>query len=312
MTLARESIERVGPIRRESATLPASVSLKPYFLLLPALVFLFLFTYFPLVEVVWDSLYERRLGEFEGRFVGLENYARLFADDRFRGAVLNNLLYALGTILPSLFLALLFALALKRSTRVNNALRSLFFFPTLVPLVAASALFIFILLPGIGLLDYYLAKLGFRSVNWLGDPDIALWSLVAITVWKNAGYFMLFFLAGLQGIPADVEEAALIEGANGLQRLWYVTLPLLMPTIAFVAVIALIAAITQVDHVIVMTKGAPNNATNLVLFYIYQNAHEFWDHGKATAATVVSLAALLALSLISLRSLERGIHYEAD
>ncbi|HZD26357.1 MAG TPA: sugar ABC transporter permease, partial [Alphaproteobacteria bacterium] len=233
-------------------------------------------------------------------------------DQAFATAAVNNVLYAVGTIVPAVAIALGLALMLRRSNTVNTLFRTLFFFPTLVPLVAAAALFLFIFLPGIGLLDHYLARLGAQSTNWLGDPHVALGSIVLITVWKNAGYYMLFFLAGLQGMPEDAEEAALIEGAHALQRFWYVTLPYLRPTIGFVAVIALINAVTQVDHVIVMTQGGPNNATNLVLYYIYQNAHEFWDQGKATAATVVSLAALLVLSAASLRTLERGVHYEAD
>ena len=135
----------------------------------------------------------------------------------------------MGTVVPSIILALIFALMLRESTRFSAFMRSALFFPTLIPLVAASALFIFIFLPDIGLLDHYLKKLGARSVNWIGDPSIALSSLIAMTVWKNAGYYMLFFLAGLQGLSKDAEEAAMIEGANLFQRIWYVILPLLGP-----------------------------------------------------------------------------------
>ncbi|MGO1120876.1 carbohydrate ABC transporter permease [Rhodovibrionaceae bacterium A322] len=286
-------------------------SWQPYLLLAPALLFLSAFTYWPLVQVFFRSLSAARRGSETSGELGLESYQRLFADGDFLGALLNNGIYALGTVVPSVVLALFFALALRRSTRLNGLFRSLLFFPTLIPLVAAAALFIFVFMPGIGLLDYYLAKLGVASINWLGNPDLALTSLMAITVWKNAGYYMLFFLAGLQSLPEDAEEAAVLEGASALQRLWYVTLPLLGPTTAFVVVIALISAISQVDHVIVMTQGGPNNATNLLLYYIYQQAHEFYDLGKATAATVVTLSLLLAVSVVSLRTMERGIHYEA-
>jgi sn-glycerol 3-phosphate transport system permease protein len=285
-------------------------SLLPYLLLAPALTFLAAFTYWPLLQAMLSSLSTRRRVNDAGGFAGLDNYQRLLADTDFHSAALNNLLYAAGTVVPSIAIALAFALALRESTRLNAVFRAMFFFPTLVPMVAASALFIFILMPDIGLLDHYLDKLAPHSVNWLGDPRYALASLMALTVWKNAGYYMLFFLAGLQGISRDAEEAATIEGATVAQRLWYVTLPLLGPTTAFVVVIALINAITQVDHVIVMTQGGPNNATSLLLYYIYQQAHEYYDLGKATAATVLSLAVLLAISLTSLRTMERGVHYE--
>ncbi len=283
--------------------------LGPYLLLAPALLFLATFTYWPMLQVMVLSLFEtRRIGD-TGAFIGLENYARMWGDADFTGALLNNLIYAAGTVIPSVVLGFLFAVALRRSGWVSNLYRAVLFFPTLMPLVAAAALFIFIFLPTIGLLDYYLAKLGARSVNWLGNPDLALWSLILLTVWKNAGYYMLFFLAGLQSLPEDAEEAARIEGANWAQRQWFVVIPMLGPTFAFVGVIALINAITQIDHVIVMTQGGPNNATNLLLYYIYQQAHEFFDIGKATAATVVTLALLLALSVASLRTMERRVHY---
>lgn len=284
---------------------------RAYLLLLPALFFLAIFTYWPMIQVAMASLYARRAIGGEGDFVGFGNYARLATDEDFVGALVNSALFTAGTVVPSMLLGFLFALALRRSGALASLFRAVLFFPTLMPLVAASALFIFIFLPGIGLLDYYLTKLGLRSINWLGDPDVALWSIVMLTVWKNAGYYMLFFLAGLQALPEDAEEAALIEGASWYQRQWLVVIPMMGPTFAFVAVIALITAVIQIDHVIVMTQGGPNNATSLLLYYIYQQAHEFYDIGKATAATVVTLGLLLALSALSLRTMERRVHYES-
>ena len=279
---------------------------KAYLLLLPSLGFLALFTYFPIIEVLWGSLFHKPFGQKAPLFVGLGNYARVLGDPAFRRALANNALYAAGTVLPSVVIALFLALLLNRSSRLNTVLRALLFCPTMIPLVAAAALFSFIFMPQLGLLDYYLAKLGLHGANWTGDPDLALYSLMALTVWKNAGYYMLFYLAGLQAIPDEAHEAATLEGANWWQRLWHVTLPYLKPTTSFVGVIALISAITSVDHVIVLTKGGPNGATNLLLFYIYQNAHEFYDPGKATAATALSVALLLCLSLGGLKTLERG------
>ncbi len=304
---------RIPEVPRSVDRAPISkrrVRFLPYALLLPALIFLVVFTYWPMLQVSLISTTDaRRYGDIGG-FIGADNYVRLFADEDFRGALVNNALYAVGTVVPSIALGFWFAIMLRRSGAVTSFCRAILFFPTLMPLVAASALFIFIFLPTIGLADYYLAKIGVRSTNWLGDPSIALWSLVMLTVWKNAGYYMLFFLAGLQSLPEDAEEAALIEGANWWQRQVYVVIPMLGPTFAFVTVIALINAVIQIDHVIVMTQGGPNNATNLLLYYIFQEAHEFFDLGKATAATVVTLALLLVLSMFSLRTMEKRVHYE--
>jgi sn-glycerol 3-phosphate transport system permease protein len=293
-------------LRRRLGALP----LKPYLLLLPSLVFLVLFTYFPIIEVAWGSLFRTSYGQHSAAFVGLDNYLRVLTDGAFRNAVVNNLIYGVGTIVPSLAIALFLALALDGSSRFKAAVRSLIFLPTLIPLVAAAALFSFVFLPRIGLLDYYLAKLGISGLKWIGDPDIALYSLIGLTVWKNAGYYMLFYLAGLQGIAPEAYEAAILDGATFWQRLRYVTWPMLKPTTGFVTIIALVNVVTAVDHVIVLTKGGPSQSTNLVLFYIFQNANEFYDAGKATAATVMSVAALLALSLLSLKTLERGMRHE--
>jgi sn-glycerol 3-phosphate transport system permease protein len=283
--------------------------LAAYALLLPSGVFLAAFTYWPVLQVAIGSLSVQAFGG--AAHWGFGNYARLFADPHFAGAVRNNLVYAVGTIVPSLTLALLFALSLRESTRLTALLRTLIVLPLLIPLVAAASLFIFIFLPGAGLLDYYLAGFGAAETNWLGDPSLALGSIIAITVWKNTGYYMLFFLAGLAGIPQELLDAAKIDGANTVQRFLRITLPLLCPTLTFVLVIAVLNVLTQVDHVIVMTQGGPSDSTSLLLYYIYQQAHQNYDIGLASAATVVSVAFLFTLSVVSLRTLDRGIHYEA-
>jgi sn-glycerol 3-phosphate transport system permease protein len=278
-------------------------------LLAPSLVFLALFTYGPVLRVLCESLL---VGRFAGEHaLGFGNYQRLFADPHFARAAWNNLAYAVGTIVPSLVLALFLALALRETGRFTALLRTLVVMPLLIPLVAAAALFTFILLPGDGLLDFYLHKLGFGMVNWLGDPDLALGAVIAITVWKNTGYYMLFFLAGLAGVPQELVDAATIDGAGAWRRLRSIVLPLLGPTFGFVVPIALLNALTQIDHVITMTQGGPSDATNLLLYYIYQQAAQNYDTGLASAATVISVAALLSLSLISFRLIERGVYYES-
>ncbi|MBO0710866.1 MAG: sugar ABC transporter permease [Acetobacteraceae bacterium] len=278
-------------------------------MLLPSLVFLIAFTYWPVADAVIASLSTHRFGGTGG--FGFDNFARLFADRAFARAARNNAVFAGCTLIPSLGLALLFALGLSQNTRINAALRTLFVLPMLIPLVAASSLFLFIFLPGAGLLDHYLAWFGYAETNWLGDPDLALGSIIALTVWKNTGYYMLFFLAGLAAIPRELAEAAMLDGAGAFRRFRHVTLPLLGPTLSFVAVIAMLNVLTQVDHIVVMTQGGPSDATNVLLYYIYQQAHQNNDLGLAAAATVVSVGVLFALSTLSLKTLERGIHYES-
>ena len=276
-------------------------------LLLPSVVLLAAFTYWPVVQVLWRSLEQARFGQVPQ--LGLGNYARMFADPHFARAAGNNALYAIFTVGPSVLLALLFALALREGTRLDAVLRTLVVLPLLIPLVAAGALFTFILLPGEGLLDHYLARLGIGATNWLGDPSLALGAIIAITVWKNTGYYMLFFLAGLAAVPSELLDAARVDGAGAWSRLVHVTLPMLGPTFGFVVPIALLNALTQVDHVVTMTQGGPSDATNLLLYYIYQQAEQNFDPGLASAATVVSVAALLCLAWIALRVSDRTAHH---
>lgn len=283
----------------------------PWLILSPSLLFLLLFTWFPLVRSVYDSLFDTRMAGDSAPFVGAGNFTRLLADGVFWQSLVNNLVYILLTVIPGVALALLLAVALWENHRLNRWLRTAFFFPMIIPMVSAAALWLFIFMPGMGMLDYYLAKLfGPMNNNWLGRSNSALYALALIGVWKFAGYYMLFFLAGLQSIPTSAREAALMEGATPAQVFFKVTLPLLRPTLSFVVTTALIYSITQIDHVAVMTHGGPDNATSVLLYYIQNLAWETHDLGKASAATFLTLAGLFAFSFVNLKLLERGAHHE--
>ncbi len=280
-----------------------------WLLLAPSLLFLAAFTYWPVIGVTLRSFTQQRYGQQASW--GFDNFRRLAADAHFGHVLTNSVLYAVGTIIPSLALALGFAMALRRPGRLATVLRTVLVMPQLIPLVAAAALFVFVFLPGEGLLDHYLAYFGRHATNWLGSPDLALWAIIAITIWKNTGYYMLFFLAGLAGIPDELIEAARVDGAHGWRRFVDVILPLLGPTFGFVTVIAMVNTLIQIDHIIVMTGGGPSDRTNMILYYIYQQAEQNQDTGLAAAATVLCVGGLLLLSVLSLRALERGIHYES-
>lgn len=283
----------------------------PWLILSPSLLFLLLFTYFPLLRSAIDSLYDTRMSDAAPPFVGLDNFERLLDDAVFWRSLVNNLLYILLTVIPGVALALLLAVALWENSAVNRWLRTAFFFPMIIPMVSAAALWLFIFMPGIGLLDHHLALLfGPMNNNYLGRSNSALLALALIGVWKFAGYYMLFFLAGLQGIPPSTREAAVMEGATPRQIFFNVTLPLLRPTFSFVLTTALIYSFTQIDHVAVMTHGGPDNSTSVLLYYIQNLAWDTHDLGKASAATFLTLVGLFAFSLFNLKVLEKGAHYE--
>jgi sn-glycerol 3-phosphate transport system permease protein len=285
-------------------------ALQGYAFLLPSLAFLAVFTYYPILTSAELSLYRATATVRAHVFVGAANYTALASDPVFHQVVHNSLEFLLGTVPVTVALALALALAVNRSNVLVTPFRTAFFHPALLPLIGAAAIWLFVYTPGYGLMDVYLRKIVGGGVNWLQDPTWALPAVMLVTVWKNAGYYMLFYLAGLQSISTELYEAARIEGAGAWHAFRSITLPLLGPTTLFVLVIASINAFQSVDQIWIMTAGGPDNTTNILLFYIYQMAFMFFDLGKAAALTVFLLAVLMGIAALSFGLLERRIHYE--
>jgi len=284
--------------------------IQPYLFLLPSLVFLATFTYYPILFSLRLSLYQASATIAHPTFVGLRNYATLWADPIFRQVLANSFMFLLGTVPVTMGLALVLAMLLNRTHFLTTPFRTAFFYPTLLPLVGAAAIWLFVFTPGYGLMDVYLRGIVGGGVNWLGSPTLALPAVMILTVWKNAGYYMLFYLAGLQTIPTELFEAGRIEGASWWQQFRAITWPLLGPTTLFVLVIASISAFQSVDQIWLMTGGGPDNRTNLLLFYVYLVAFQFFDLGKAATLTVFLLGVLMVIAALSFGFLERRIHYE--
>jgi sn-glycerol 3-phosphate transport system permease protein len=185
-----------------------------------------------------------------------------------------------------------------------------YFTPTVLPMIAVANIWLFFYTPQIGLLDQIgAALLGARSHNWLGDPSTVLACTMVMVIWKEAGFFMIFYLAALQSLPPELEEAAKIEGASRWYFFRRVTFPLLMPTTLFVLVNATINSFKLVDHLFILTKGGPDNASSLLLYYIYQVAFSFFDTAYASTLTVVLLALLASLALVQFQLIEKRVHY---
>lgn len=287
-----------------------SLQIYGYLLLLPALGFLLTFTHYPAVATMWESLFSAARNGHPAHFVGLDNYAALLDDDIFMLSLRNNLLYAAVTIPLAVGLALLMALAVNRRLRGSALTRAAFFIPSLLPMIAIANLWLFFYTPQLGLLNQLLALFSLPPINWLGDPDSALWSLMAVSVWREAGFFMIFYLAALQQIDPRLSEAAEIEGASRRYFFRRVQWPLLMPTTLFILINASMNAFRIVDQVIAMTNGGPNNSSSLLLFYIYRTAFSFWDLPAASAMTVVLLVILGAVALIKFHLLDKRAHYQ--
>jgi len=280
-----------------------------WLLLLPAMVLLVLFTHYPAVANLWHSFLSTPKGSRPAVWVGADNYAQLLEDPIFWQALQNNFWYALGTIPVSIALALLMAVWVHGKIAGRGFLRLAYFTPTVLPMIAVANIWLFFYTPEYGLIEQVTKSLGFASHNWLGSKSTALGALMVVTVWKEAGFFMIFYLAALQSMSPSLAEAAAIEGASRGYYFRRVTFPLLMPVTLFVFVNAVINAFRLVDHIVVMTRGGPDNATELLLYYVYEIGFRFWDSAHAAALTMVLLVILGLTALFQFLVLERRTHY---
>jgi len=283
--------------------------IQAYLLLLPAFVFLVGFTHYPAVATLIDSFMSTPRAGRAAVYVGLENYQVMIEDPIFWKSLLNNLWFALATIPISIALSVAMALWVNEKILGRQFLRMSYFLPTVLPMIAVANIWIFFYTPGYGLINQFLQMLGLPGQNWLGDPSLALGAVTVVAIWKEAGFFMIFYLAALQTMSPSYKEAAMIEGASRWYFFRRVQWPLLMPTTIFVLVNALINAFRLVDHIIVMTKGGPDNASSLLLFYLYEVGFKFWDQGLASALTVVLLLILALVGLLQFFLLDRRTHY---
>ncbi len=288
--------------RRKSGALP-------YLLLLPTALFVALFTAWPVLLSVYQSFFRQRMNIARFReptFVGLGNYRDLFSDPYFRQIIANTVRYALGTVPLSILLGFLFALLVNRRMRAVGVFRLAFFHPMVLPMVSAATIWMFFFTPGYGLFNAALRALGYSGPeNWTGNPSLALLAVIIVAIWKNSGYYMIFYLAGMQNLPADVYEAAALDGASDWQALWKITLPLLRRTTVFITTIAFIDAFRTIDHIFVLTGGGPSRASTVLLFELWLQRFEYQDIGVSAAITVIFVVVLLAFTVTNFIVSER-------
>jgi sn-glycerol 3-phosphate transport system permease protein len=284
-------------------------NLYGWLLLLPAMALLALFTHWPALATFIDSFWSTPKLRRASVFVGMDNYSSMLSDSVFWQALFNNLLFALGTIPISIALALVMAIWVNDRIVGRAAVRMAYFTPTVLPMIAVANIWLFFYTPQYGLLEQVLSFFGARAHNWLGSPETALACIIVVAIWKEAGFFMIFYLAALQQISPTLAEAAALEGASRFTFFRRVQFPLLMPTTLFVLVNAVINAFRTIDHIIVMTRGGPDNATTLLLYYIYEVGFKYWDSTYAAALTVILLVLLAAVALSQYVLLDQRIHY---
>lgn len=275
--------------------------LIPYLFLLPALIILSLVVYWPALQAFYLSFtrYELDLTQ-PPIWIGLDNFQRLGTDPIFWQTLGNTLVYLVGVV-PILVIAPLgLAILVNQKLRGIRWFRVAFYTPVVISMVVAGIAWKW-LYAGNGFLNQLLRSLGLEPVSWLTSPDLAIFSVMAVTIWKGLGYYMVIYLAGLQAIPADLYEAAAIDGSDGVQKHWDITVPLMKPYLFLVAVISAISATKVFEEVYIMTQGGPLNSSKTIVYYLYEQAFQDLEISYACTIGLVLFLIILGLSILNLK-----------
>ena len=284
-----------------------------YLFVLPDVLGLFIFLGVPMLLSLVLSVYE--VDGFGGyAFVGAKNYIRMWNDPLFWKGAQVTALYAV-MLVPALYVCGLgLALLVQQTNRFNAVMRSMFFAPHMVSLVVVALVWQFMVIDKVGVVSRITLMLGIGGLSFLGDPSFALITVVVVSVWFLMGFYMLIFLGGLQDIPAQYYEAAVMDGAGPVARFWYITVPLLKPTSFFVVMVSMVAAVAGAqafDIIYVMTKGGPANSTAVLIVYVYQQAFGFGAFGYAAAMSSILVVALMVVTAVFF-AVTRGGRFEHD
>lgn len=281
-----------------------------FLFLLPNMLGFLTFKLGPVLAAIYLSLTEWDMMTAPA-FVGLDNYVEMFSNDPlFWTSLKNTAVYAAMDIPGGIIAALTLALAMNQRIRGIRIYRSLYFIPVVSNMIAVALVWKWLYNYEFGLLNFVLIKIGFEPLHWLSSTVLALPSIVLISIWKGMGYNAVIFLAGLQGIPQHLYEAAKIDGASSWQQFWKITLPLLSPTLFFVGVMSAISSFQVFGQVYIMTEGGPGNATRVYNYYLWENAFTFFKMGYGAAMAYVLFGIIFAITLIQNRIFGGRVQYE--
>jgi multiple sugar transport system permease protein len=281
----------------------------PYVMLIPTVIGLLIFRLGPLLGSLAISFTDWNMLT-PATFVGLANYKEMFQNPSFMQTAENTFLFSLVYVVGVMVLGLVLALFLNRKAKGIGFFRAAFYSPVVTSAVAVGIVWSWILSPRLGILNQLLSALGLNEVYWLGNPKLALFVVAMIQVWKMTGYYMILFLAGLQDIPNTIQEAAIVDGANGRQRFFTVTLPLLSPTTFFVLNVAIIDSFKNFEIIYAMTRGGPQNATNTLVYDIYINGFVHFRLGYASTVSYFLLACVAVITIINFIVKKRWVKYQ--
>ncbi|MDC7126585.1 MAG: sugar ABC transporter permease [Spirochaetales bacterium] len=281
----------------------------PYLFILVPFILMAVFYLYPIFYMVYLSFFKWNMMKPK-KFIGLHNYIQIFHDPDVWQIGRNTCYYMIFTVAFSLILSLLLALYLKENTRTNRFIQSCIFSPYIIPLVSVAFIWTWIMDSDFGLLNYLLSCIGLKPVKWLNDPDMALTSLVIVSVWKNIGYNTIIISSALAGIPKYLYEAAELDEANPVTVFFKITIKMISPTMFFLLLVNIISAFKAFEIVQIMTLGGPQNSTNTIVYAIYQYGFKFYKIGFASALGVILLIVISILTYLYFKLLKSNIHYQ--
>jgi multiple sugar transport system permease protein len=279
-----------------------------YLFLTPGLIIFSVFTVAALIFAFYLTFHEWDAISPYKPYVGLDNYKQMIHDPDYRQSIINTVYYTGGSVPLGMLVGLGIALLLNQPIRGRGLFRTLYYLPVVTPLVAASILWKWLYNGDYGLFNYYLLKTHLidQPLLWLSSENLAMPSVILMTVWMSAGFSMVVYLAGLQAIPEELYEAAKIDGAGPFQRLRHITIPMLRPTTLFLLVMGIIGSFQVFTQIFIMTNGGPVNKTTTMVFFIYQAAFQFYQFGYASTLAFGLFALLFVVTLIQLRLYRRA------
>jgi ABC-type sugar transport system permease subunit len=277
-----------------------SDDIEAYIMIAPFFIFFILFIMVPIVANFVNSFTNYDLGKTKD-FIGLDNYIKLFKDEDFQRSFWNTLIYAAFSVFPLMILGFTAAVAVNGRSKVFYLVRALYIFPYVTSMVAVSMVWLYMYEPTTGIFNKILITLGLQPQNWLFDEHLALPCLIIMNIWKNIGYVMIIYLAGLQSIPPSLYEAGKVDGASEFEMLFKITIPMVWPISFFIFVTTCIESFKTFEQVRIMTGGGPINSTTTIVHQIYMRAFSEYKMGYASAMSIVLLIIIFGITLLNMR-----------
>jgi multiple sugar transport system permease protein len=296
-------------VKKAATRRSANYKVAPYLFILPAIALTIVFRIIPIFYSLWLSFIKYQIiNPSMSKFVGIANYAKLFRDTFIGSGLINTAYYAFGSLIPGLILSLLFAILIsERWFRGGAFVRSALFVPYVLSITITGLIWSYMYQPSFGLFNYLLGQFGLPQQKWTADLNQAMPSIIAMVIWRDLGYRVTLWCAGLQSVSPEYTEAARIDGATWLQELWYIRLPLLKPVTMFLTVLGLIGSFQAFDSIYVMTMGGPANRTRVLVFHLWQTAFNKMDMGYASAIAWLLFVILITLTLIQFKLQDKEV-----